>query len=61
MTSSNMRALPEDYADLETLIEKGELKTVIESVFPLEKAAEAFDKAEFGKPRGKVIIRVGKA
>jgi NADPH:quinone reductase-like Zn-dependent oxidoreductase len=58
MRSSNMRKRPEDYDELEALIEKGKLKPVIESIFPLEKSAEAFDKAEFGKPRGKVIITV---
>lgn len=29
-----------------------------ESVYPLEKSSEAFDKAQFGNPRGKVIIKV---
>ena len=58
MTSSNMRKRPEDYDELEALIEQKKLKPVIESEYPLEKSSEAFDKAEFGKPRGKVIIRV---
>ena len=58
MTSSNLRKRREDYDELETLIEKRKLKPVIEQVFPLEKASEAFDKAEFGKPRGKVIIKI---
>ena len=59
MTSSNIRKRPEDYDELEALMERGKLKPLIESVFPLEKASEAFDKAEFGKPRGKVIIKIG--
>ena len=58
MTSSNMRKRPEDYDELEALIEQKKLKPVIENVYPLEKSSEAFDKAEFGKPRGKVIIKV---
>ncbi len=58
MTSSNMRKRPEDYEELEALIEQKKLKPVIEHVYPLEKSSEAFDKAEFGKPRGKVIITV---
>jgi NADPH:quinone reductase-like Zn-dependent oxidoreductase len=58
MTSSNMRKRPGDYDELEALIEQKKLEPVIENVFPLEKASEAFDKAEFGKPRGKVIIIV---
>lgn len=58
MTSSNMRKRTQDYDELEALIEHKKLKPVIENVFPLEKSSEAFDKAEFGKPRGKVIIKV---
>jgi NADPH:quinone reductase-like Zn-dependent oxidoreductase len=58
MTSSNMRKKTEDYEELEALIERKKLKAVIESIYPLEKSSEAFDKAEFGKPRGKVIIKV---
>jgi len=34
------------------------LMPVIESVYPLDQSSEAFDKAEFGRPRGKVMIRV---
>lgn len=58
MTSSNMRKLPEDYDELESLIERGKLKPVIDSLFTLEKSAEAFDKAEFGRPGGKVVISI---
>ena len=58
MTSSNMRSNPQDYKELETLIQQKKLKPVIEDTYPLEKASEAFDRAEFGKPRGKVIIKV---
>jgi NADPH:quinone reductase-like Zn-dependent oxidoreductase len=58
MTSSNMRKRPGDYDELEALMEQNKLKPVIENKFPLEKSSEAFDKAEFVKPRGKVIILV---
>lgn len=58
MTSSNMRNRTKDYDELETLIENKKLKPVIDSRFPLEKSSEAFDKAEFGKPHGKVIITI---
>lgn len=58
MTSSNMRARSEDYKELESLIESGKLSPLIESTFPLEKADEAFDKAQYGRPRGKVVIEV---
>jgi len=58
MTSSNMRSRPEDFSELEALMELKKLKPVIEDIYPLERSSEAFDKAEFGKPRGKVIIKV---
>jgi NADPH:quinone reductase-like Zn-dependent oxidoreductase len=58
MTSSNMRSTPEDYDELEALLKQKKLSPVIEDTYPLEKSSEAFDKAEFGKPRGKVIIKV---
>jgi len=58
MTSSNMRKRTEDYEELEALTEHKKLQAVIENTYPLEKSSEAFDKAEFGKPRGKVMITV---
>lgn len=58
MTSSNMRKRPEDYDELEDLMRTRQLKPVIEHVYPLDQVSEAFDKAEFGKPRGKIIIQV---
>lgn len=57
-TSSNMRKRPEDYNELETMMEQKKLKPVIENVFPLSQSSEAFNKAEYGKPRGKVIIKI---
>jgi NADPH:quinone reductase-like Zn-dependent oxidoreductase len=56
ITSSNMRKRPEDYAEIEKLFSQKKLKPVIEHIFSLEKAAEAFEMAEKGRPRGKVII-----
>ena len=58
MTSSNMRSRPEDYQELEALMEQKKLKPVIEDTYPLSKSSEAFDKAEFGKPRGKVVVHI---
>jgi NADPH:quinone reductase-like Zn-dependent oxidoreductase len=58
MTSSNMRKRVEDFDELESMIRQNKLKPVIDQVFTLEKSSEAFDKAEFGKPRGKIIIKV---
>jgi NADPH:quinone reductase-like Zn-dependent oxidoreductase len=56
ITSMNMRKRAEDYDDIEKLFSEKKLKPVIENVFTLEKAAEAFEFAEKGRPRGKVII-----
>ena len=58
MTSSNMRSRSEDYQELEALMEQKKLKPVIEDSYPLSKSSEAFDKAEFGKPRGKVVVHI---
>ncbi len=58
LTSDNMRKRPEDYDELEAMMEHQQLKPLIEHIFLLEKASEAFDKAEFGKPRGKIIIQI---
>ena len=58
MTSSNVRKRPEDFKELETMIRQKKLKPLIESVYSLESSSEAFDKAEFGKPRGKIIIKI---
>jgi NADPH:quinone reductase-like Zn-dependent oxidoreductase len=58
MTSCNMRKRVEDFEELEAFIEQKVLKPLIDSTYTLEISSEAFDKAEFGKPRGKVIIKV---
>jgi len=57
-TSANMRANPEDFKELETLFLENKLKPLIENIFPLEKVNEAFDFAENGKPRGKVVVTI---
>lgn len=56
ITSSNMRKRPEDYAEIEKLFFEKKLTPMIEKTFPLEQAAAAFEYAENGKPRGKVIV-----
>jgi NADPH:quinone reductase-like Zn-dependent oxidoreductase len=56
ITSMNMRKREEDYGEIERLFSEKKLKPVIENIFTLEKASEAFKFAEKGKPRGKVII-----
>jgi len=57
MTSFNLRKRIEDFDELEAFIQQKKLKPLIDSVYPLQNSSEAFDKAEFGKPRGKVIIQ----
>jgi NADPH:quinone reductase-like Zn-dependent oxidoreductase len=58
LTSSNIRKFPEDFDVIEKLYREKKLKPLIESTFTLESAAEAFEFAEKGRPRGKVIIRI---
>jgi NADPH:quinone reductase-like Zn-dependent oxidoreductase len=58
LTSANLRADPEDFEELEKLFTEKKLKPVIEKIFTLETTGEAFEFAEKGKPRGKVIIRI---
>ena len=56
ITSMNMRKRAEDYEEIEKLFSENKLKPVIENTFTLDKASEAFEFAEKGRPRGKVII-----
>jgi NADPH:quinone reductase-like Zn-dependent oxidoreductase len=58
LTSSNLRALPEDIEEMEKLFSEKKLTPVIENYFTLDKAAEAFEMAEHGNPRGKIIVRI---
>ena len=58
LTSANMRRHPEDWQVLEELYAEGRLRPLIENIFPLERAADAFDLAVNGKPRGKIIVTV---
>ena len=57
LTSSNMRSRSEDMDEMEKLFIDKKLIPVIEHSFTLDHAAEAFELAEHGKPRGKIIIR----
>lgn len=56
LTSSNMRSRPEDLEEMEKLFIDKKLYPVIEHRFSLSRSAEAFELAEHGKPRGKIII-----
>lgn len=56
LSSANMRRRPEDWQALEELYAAGKLKPFIENTFSLEHAADAFDLAVKGRPRGKIIV-----
>jgi NADPH:quinone reductase-like Zn-dependent oxidoreductase len=58
LTSSNMRSKPEDMDEMERLFLNKKLYPVIEHSFTLDQSAEAFEFAEHGRPRGKIIIRI---
>jgi NADPH:quinone reductase-like Zn-dependent oxidoreductase len=58
LTSANMRRQPEDWQELENLYAESKLKPFIENTFPLDRAADAFDLAVNGRPRGKIIVTV---
>jgi NADPH:quinone reductase-like Zn-dependent oxidoreductase len=49
----------EQMGKIADMVGKGELKTFVDSVFPLEKAAEAFRKGQAGHLEGKVMVEVG--
>lgn len=55
---ANMRGNPEDYAALERLLASGQVKPVVEHVFPLAEAAKGFALAEAGGVVGKVVLEV---
>jgi len=56
LTSANMRALPSDYAELEELVTSGKVVPVIDHVFRFDSVAQAFELAEKGGFRGKIVI-----
>lgn len=58
LTPATVKGKPEDFLEVEELFKAGKLKPLIETTFPLEKAKEAFNLLETGKPRGKVVISV---
>jgi NADPH:quinone reductase-like Zn-dependent oxidoreductase len=58
LTSSNMRSEPGDMEEMERLFLDRKLYPVIENYFSLDHSAEAFELAEHGKFRGKIIVRI---
>jgi NADPH:quinone reductase-like Zn-dependent oxidoreductase len=55
---ANLRDKPEDYDALEQLIATGRIVPVIDKVFSLEQAAQAFAAQEAGGMVGKLVIRI---
>jgi NADPH:quinone reductase-like Zn-dependent oxidoreductase len=44
--------------DISKLIDSGVLRVFVEDVFPLAKSQEAYARAQRGKMRGKVALRI---
>ena len=55
---TELRQDPGDFTFLKELLESGQVKPVIDGVYPLERAADAFRYYEREHPRGKVVIRI---
>jgi NADPH:quinone reductase-like Zn-dependent oxidoreductase len=58
LTSSNMRSRPGDMDEMERLFLDKKLYPVIENSFTLDESDEAFELAEHGGFRGKIIVRI---
>jgi NADPH:quinone reductase-like Zn-dependent oxidoreductase len=56
VVSAGLRARPEDYLDLQGLVLSGAVQPVVEQKFTLAKGRQAFELAETGTARGKIII-----
>ena len=54
-----MERTSEKIQALSLLAERGQMKPVIDSVFPLDRVAEAHRKIENGGMKGKIVIRIG--
>lgn len=59
LTSSNLRTLPEDFDDLEKMLLEKKVKPNIDKIFTLREADSAFEYAEKGRPKGKVMVSIG--
>lgn len=53
-----LRSRQRDLNAITALIEAGKVKPVIDRVFPLAQIALAYDYAQRGKPRGKVVVKL---
>lgn len=48
----------EEYSRLAEWVKEGKVRTVVEEVYPLEQAGEAFRRSKTGRVRGKVLVEV---
>jgi len=53
-----MRPSGDDLRDLARLVDQGKLRSVVETVFPLDALSVAFENGERGGSRGKIVIDV---
>jgi NADPH:quinone reductase-like Zn-dependent oxidoreductase len=58
---ANMRDKPEDYEALEQHLVAGRVAPVVERVFSLDQAAEAYAASEAGGTVGKIVIKIGQS
>lgn len=58
LTSANLSSKPSDREEMERLFREKKLQPVIDKIYTLDTAAEAFENAEKGKPKGKIIVRI---
>jgi NADPH:quinone reductase-like Zn-dependent oxidoreductase len=56
---ANMRDKPDDYAAIEQHLVAGRVAPIVERVFSLDQAAEAYAASEAGGTVGKIVIKVG--
>lgn len=49
----------QDFADMVAFVAQHELKPVVDSVWPLERAEEAFERMAEGKQFGKIVLQIG--
>jgi NADPH:quinone reductase-like Zn-dependent oxidoreductase len=50
---------PDQLRELRTLVDAGELRVEVDSVFPLTEAPAAFERVASRGKRGKVVLEVG--
>lgn len=48
----------DELTEIAQLCERGEIKTVLHAVLPLEKGAEAFEMLAEGHSKGKIVLKV---